>query len=132
MDLKLGDDGDLAFTSAGDIATVQGGEEVRQRIDLVLSTLRGDYAFDLDFGVSYLEDVFVKPANVSTIDALLRSAIEAVEGVKRVVAYEGAIDDATRQYGSSFTVELVSGVTVEGEATIGGVGASSSPWVALE
>lgn len=132
MDLKLDDNGDLELDGNGNLVFVTGAAETAQRIDLSLSTFEGEWSFDTTFGVDWLGSVFVKGVDVSTVNAIVRAVIESKPGVTRILSFEGAVDDATRIYGSSFTALFDDGSTIEGSLSFDDEGRLSATVLALE
>ena len=80
-DLKLDIAGDLALTSTGDLATVDGLDAVTQRLRFALQHFKGEWTLDEAFGVPWFQDVLKKNPNPVVVDAVLKQVILATPGV---------------------------------------------------
>lgn len=109
MNLAL-ENGDIAFDELGRLKTISGAAEVAQRIWVRLNTQAGEWSFDTSFGVDYLGQVFVKPARLQLIGALLRRAILDTTGVLRLRSFTIDIDLATRRLSVEFVAETTEGI----------------------
>ena len=93
-DLLLTND-DLTLID-GDLATVTESEQLSQWVVTRLRTFLGEWAFDLDLGLPYYEEVFVKSPNLSVVDAYIKAVILATPGVVDLVSYASTLDVAAR------------------------------------
>lgn len=72
MDLKYVND--LVVTN-GDLTLVDGIDETAQRIRDRLSTFKGEWFLDLDYGPDYRNDILIKNPRIPIISAILRAEI---------------------------------------------------------
>lgn len=110
LDLRLGDDHDLALDALGHVSLVGDAGRVRQQIKITLMTLLGEWFLDTGFGVPYFEDVLVKNPNRATIEAVLRARILDVPDVTRVGRLVLEVDRALRTLQVKFEAETAAGV----------------------
>lgn len=73
---------DLALDATGDLLTVDGPNETRQRILRRLLTTAGDYIWNLDYGAG-LPASLGQPTNIARIQAVVRAQIYQEAGVAR-------------------------------------------------
>jgi hypothetical protein len=103
-DIKLNATGDGFELAGGDLVLTTGGEALAQDIALSLALIRGEYFADLDAGVPYFEDFWVKNPNLAVVRADIRECIEARPGVKSVEQLELVVDKASRRADITFNV----------------------------
>lgn len=89
-------------------------EDARQQIDIVLSTFKSEWFYDLEFGVPYLDNEvdhvqLLSKVPKSVIDGELRSAIKSVELVVRIVSFTSSLENSTGEYTATTEVEVESG-----------------------
>jgi len=120
MDLALDTDGDLLLVD-GDAVLVTGVDSLRQRIEVSLSVLLGEWYLDVTAGVDWLGAVLVRTPDFVELDAIFRSRLAEVPGVDSVVALDFELDDDRRLL-VSFEVEAESGETVSATFTLDGDG----------
>jgi len=80
MDL-LFTDNDLQLVN-GDIAFADEETEIGQRIGLRLTTFRGEYFLNRNYGVPYYTQVFGKGIDIDTVKSLLTNSVLEVDGVR--------------------------------------------------
>jgi len=113
MDLALNDTyTDLAM-AGGDLITLTGRDETRQRIVVACRTGLGEWAFDINHGVSYLH----MRSDPRTTDGLIRGdivrVVSAVPGVRAVRTVDVRRDTLTRTVRVSVIVDLADGSKTE-------------------
>lgn len=65
----------------------------RQRLDITLKTFKGEWAYNINFGVPYLANdnnslQLLEKGNTELLEAHLRSAIAAVDGIEKLVSLD--------------------------------------------
>lgn len=80
-----------------------------QRLRIKLKMFINTYFMDMDFGIPYYEQVFVKGATKKLLDAIFKKAIFDTPDVSAVLSYRSQFDRANRQYLPQFTVISVDG-----------------------
>ena len=132
MDLKLDSTGDIEI-AAGEMSTVVEAEEVAQRLCMALDIRRGEWVLNLGTGLPWVTDdgtvnedtILRKAPNLQLVNATIRNVIANVEGVSRVVSYEGLLDD-NRLLTVTFEVETTTGEIIAGALSAEPEGAAGS------
>jgi len=97
VDIKLTDDGDLDIGSDFTMKLVSKKEDlVRQRVWIVLNVNRGEWEYDLTFGVPWIENKYnnlsiLGKVPQAVLDAEIKRAITTREGVKSIAAYNNKV-----------------------------------------
>jgi hypothetical protein len=96
-------DGDLGLTDTGELTIVDGDLVIVTGKDSLLSDLRarleffkGEWFRDLDEGVPFFTDVFVKKPNLPAIRTIFADMITSTPGIKELVSIALELDAATR------------------------------------
>jgi len=71
----------------GIIKRVSDAEEVSQRIKTTLLFYLGEWFLNTSIGIPWLEDIFIKPANLNNIESILKSEVLNVPGVSRITDF---------------------------------------------
>jgi hypothetical protein len=101
-DLKTDDTtGDLVFEN-GDIALVSGADAVKQAIRQELRFFAGEWFLDLDYGVPYYKDVFIKNPNPQILEGVFTDKILNTPGVLELMEFNLDYDPASRRLSCSF------------------------------
>lgn len=99
MDILLDSKGDLYVSPEGDIAL---GNSVAQKIRIRLLWFEGEWKWDVDEGLPYMSDLFIKNPDVDTFEGIVRSKIFEVDEVTDVrevlVDYDRQTRIATIKY----------------------------------
>lgn len=99
MDILLDSKGDLYVSPEGDIAL---GNSVAQKIRIRLLWFEGEWRWDVDEGLPYMSDLFIKNPDVDTFESIVRSKIfevDEVTDVKEVlIVYDCQTRIATIKY----------------------------------
>lgn len=113
---------DLAL-EGGDLSLVEGGEDIRQQVELRFSFGVGEWLLDLRQGFSFHLFLGVKPPPLDLIRELIFQALSTTPGVTKVNAIELAYDNASRALSISFASLATTEGTVEITSYIlGGIG----------
>lgn len=102
---------------------VEGRRAVAQRLRSRFLTHRGEWFLDLTFGTPYRQEIFIKPANVPAVSALIRRLILQTPGVTGLAAFAATFDHATRVLTVSFTA-----TTDEGDIVATSTPSPIAPW----
>jgi hypothetical protein len=94
-DLALADDGDLLIEE-DDLALALGEESINSDVDADLKLWKGEWFLDLDEGVDYRGEVFVKNPDLPGVRDMLRARVLACAGVAKVEAISIDLDKTTR------------------------------------
>lgn len=100
----VGDAQDLHLDREGNLAVVDGLEEVRQAVVERLQTALGEWFLDTRLGVPYRQEILERPVDVDIVSAVMDNMILGVEGVDRVSGSTARLDSATRRLVYATTV----------------------------
>lgn len=106
MDIRLSTQThDLELDSSGNIQlTTNAVQSLGQRLKIKLLFFKNTYFLDLDFGIPYYEQVFIKGTSKKLLDALFKQAIFKTPEVGSILTYRSEFDKANRKYSPVFTV----------------------------
>jgi hypothetical protein len=101
---------DLALTDAveldlvgGDLSVTTDSAQVAQHLRTRLHLYYGEWVFNPESGIKYVEEIFIKAPDLNIVDGLLKSAILDTPGVVEITNYESALDDTTRALTVNFS-----------------------------
>jgi hypothetical protein len=112
-----------AFDSEGDYAINSFISESPATIQAVATRLRlflGEWFLNLNDGVPWFQQVFVKPARLSEVDRIIRDTITETEGVEVIDEFDLNFDPNTRKLSCSFKATTIYGDEFT-EADINGI-----------
>ena len=89
---------DLHLDARGDLAVVEGIEDVRQRVHQRLRFFLGEWFLDVADGIPYREEVFTRPISAGLAAALVTDQISAVPGVTAVKSVDASLDALRRRF----------------------------------
>ena len=106
MDIKLDrTTNDLLLDNNTDIKlTDNAADSLGQRLYIKIKIFTNTYFLDMDFGIPYYDQVFVKGATKRLIDAVFKKAIFDTPTVGSVLNYRSKFDRKERTYEPQFTV----------------------------
>lgn len=112
-DLKLNTQtNDLDLLNNTDIQiTGSAIESLAQRLRIKLKMFINTYFMDMDFGIPYYEQVFIKGTTKKLLDAIFKKAIYDTPDVGSILNYRSEFDRVNRVYIPQFTV-----VSIDGQA----------------
>lgn len=93
---KLSDTNDMTY-GQGRSNFISQSSAVAQAVYTRLLLLRGEWFLDTDAGVPYLQDVTIKPANLSLAESAIKQAIIETDGVNELRTFELVFDPTTRR-----------------------------------
>ena len=109
------------IVSSGQFKLVEEGAEVVQHVRTRLQFYMEEWFLNLDSGVPYFQQIFVKPANLSNIESIFKSEILNTSGVLKLteftMSYEGG---SSRKLTVTFSAETTYGTINNDEVTING------------
>ena len=71
-------------------------EQIRQSVKIRLMTRRGEWQFDLDQGLPYVEAMLVKNPDLALLESIVRAEVLLVPGVISVARASVELDATTR------------------------------------
>jgi len=99
------------------IVPVDGAERVAQAVGIRLRTWLGEWFLDTTHGVPYLENILIKSARPEIVEAILRSQILQVKGVKSIKSFTLNLDQRSRKASITFSAESNEGL-ISGSLTL--------------
>jgi len=118
VDIKLNNTThDLELDSSGNITLTETvPQALGQRLKIKLLLFKNTYFLDMNFGIPYYEQVFVKGATKKLLDAIFKQAIFKTPNVGAIISYKSEFDRPNRKYSPVFSVISKDGqqVTVRG------------------
>lgn len=113
--LLLTADGDID-TSGHGLTLVDGGRRVAQQVQTALRVFLGEWDFDLDQGIPWLQRILArKDVNLTDVENILREKILAVADVKSITAWAMTWDTQARKLTINAKLDTAFGpVGVEG------------------
>lgn len=85
---------------------------VGQRIKIAVLKKRGEWFRDIQIGVPYYQEFFLRKNNKPFIDQFFINYISDIEDVKKVISYSSEIDIPNRILTVTFSVETYEGQIV--------------------
>lgn len=99
--------------STHDLVLVDGAAQlvasVEQKIKIRLLFIRGEWFLDIEAGIPYIDQVFVKQPNIDLLRALYRTEIIETPGVLAVREMRVTFISSTRRLSISFTADSDAG-----------------------
>ena len=108
---KLSPTGDYLFGYPSDEFYVNNAAAVAQIISTRLKLLQGEWLLDTSQGTPYSTQILGKHSQASA-DAALREVILDTPGVVSISNFNSSVDNITRKYGMSCTVQTQYGETL--------------------
>lgn len=85
---------------------------LKQRLKIKLLTFKGEWFLNTNYGTPYFQQIFGKRRSKSSVDIIFRELIQDDNDVLSIVRFDSSLS-AKRTYSLSFTVESVTGETIE-------------------
>lgn len=103
------EDGQLQLIGKGDSLVEAVATDIRSACQM----FKGEWFVDLDEGVPYFEQIFVKAPNLNAIKAIYRQIILTRNHVSSLPTLDLSLDKATREASLTFVAVLTTGDTVD-------------------
>lgn len=103
MDILLNDQGDIDLGTNFTMSLVKTKEQItKQKIKIALNTNRGEWAFNINFGVPWLRNEYNNISILTKVpkgifDSAIKDAILTREGVVEILEYKSVVDKVTRK-----------------------------------
>jgi hypothetical protein len=91
---------------------------VAQAVRSRLFLLRGEWFLDVDAGIPYLQEIAVKPSNLSLAESYIKQEIIDTDGVQELTSFDMNFDPNTRTLNMAITVTTIYGTTENIEARV--------------
>lgn len=108
------DFGDAVFINGPltqDGVTTERKDTVAQRLRIRLSTFRGEWIFDTNYGVPYWQEILGKKVSKSKIDQIFQEQILLESGVREITSFTSTF--VNRAYSATFRVRVNTGEETE-------------------
>jgi len=110
-------DNDDLVIEQGDLVLIQDLPYAGQRMRIRLDFQQGEWFLNLDDGIPYRQDIFVRNPNLSIISAILRDRIISMPEINRLQTFELTFDNVTELLRLSFlAISIYGPVQAEAEA----------------
>ena len=103
MDILLNDQGDIDLGTNFTMSLVKTKEQLtKQKIKIALNTNRGEWAFNINFGVPWLRNEYNNISILTKVpkgifDSAIKDAILTRDGVVEILEYKSVVDKVTRK-----------------------------------
>lgn len=110
--------GDIDLTNNVMRLTRNKEESARQQISITLQSYKGEWLFNIDFGISWLANdnnplqLLGAGNNKGLIDTLIKEAILSRENVIEILTYSSSLDNNSRAMNVSFSAKTDSGEVI--------------------
>lgn len=108
MDIKLNEDGDIAFSNGDATVTSVGAEDLAQRLLIRLRTFQGEWFMDNTLGVDWWNRVFGKNRSKVAVDAIIQTEIMKEPDVVQITSFKSQISP-DKAYSCDFSVRTYAG-----------------------
>lgn len=100
--------GDLSI-SGGRFLTINGADEVAQRVRLALHHVQGEYFLNTPAGIPWDTEILGQKYDGARISAILRRAILQTPGVLRIRSFAVTFDNTAREFTVTSQIEVQAG-----------------------
>lgn len=107
--IKMTQDNGWAI-EGGNLAFVEGQEEIAQIVKLRLQSFFGEWFLDTTRGVPYFTTIYEKKVDPSTIDNTFIGVITSTPGIISLIEYDSILDTRLRTLTITFKARTVNGV----------------------
>ena len=84
-------------------------DEIIQKLKVLLLFFKGEWEYNLNYGIPYFQEIFIKGVDLEQIDDTYRTAISNESGVRDLISYSSSFNSATRQLTVNAKVLVESG-----------------------
>lgn len=71
-------------------------EEIVQRLKVKLLFFKEEWIFNLNYGIPYFQEIFIKGVDLEDIDEIFRTQITNEDGVRDLISYSSSFNSTTR------------------------------------
>ena len=103
--LLLNEQGDLEFDGSNNLRMVEGKDEIKQSIRLLLGTAQGEWFLNTEHGIDWHEILGQKQPNLMEIRAIIIEGLEQEPRIDEVEEVNVELDDRTLKVKIYMTVE---------------------------
>lgn len=109
MILETDNNQDL-FVRDGDLATVEGIDEIKQLVGDTLRSFEGDWFLDLELGMPYFQTIFKKATSIADIESVYLDAISSIDGILDITKFDLDYASGERTLNVTFTAVTSDGI----------------------
>lgn len=108
-DLAITDDGDIAIKDY-DFYLVTGIKAIRQQLLIRFNFFLAEWFLDIDFGIPYYQDIFVKSPNWIAVNSIFKNTILTTPNVISLKTYNLSFDASIRKLSLKFQALTTEGI----------------------
>lgn len=108
IDLALDKTGDLLIEDY-DLKLIDGIDQVIQNVSIRLRFFLGEWFLDIESGIPYYQDFFIKAPNQIRIESLIKEEILDTDGINEITAFEAEFDSSLREFSVNFSAQADEG-----------------------
>lgn len=71
--------------------------EITQRLKIKLLFFKGEWIHNINYGIDYYGQIFIKGIDLEDIDDIFRTQIANEDGVKDLISYSSSFNSSTRE-----------------------------------
>lgn len=105
--------------SNGSFETVDGTDELEQRLRVGFKNITNDWFRNLDDGIPLFESVLLKNPDLATISSIFKNYILSDPEIDRLLQFELILENSTRKLNLTFEALSTFGTTVAIDTEIG-------------
>jgi len=103
----------------GQFKTVSDGAEVAQHVRCRLLFYKNEWFLNLNAGVPYFEEIFIKPVDLANVESIFKATILQTDGVARLLTFSmDYVGASTRKLTISFSAETIYNEIINEDVTI--------------
>jgi hypothetical protein len=109
VDLKLTKDTHDIYLSSGDLAIVDGEDELVQRVKIKLLFFFGEWFLDTSLGIKYYESILKKNPDLNLVDSIIKASILDEPEMIDFIEYSSDFDISKREFSVNFIANTTYG-----------------------
>ena len=112
MDIKLDlSTGDAVFENGATPIVADTGDNVAQRLYIMLRTFAGEWYLNTEHGIPYFQKILGKKTTKEAINLIFQQKILEEEGVQEIIEFSSSLDSG-RTYSMRFKVRAADSVVI--------------------
>lgn len=105
---------DLVFDGEEFLLTKTTDETLAQRLRIKLKTFLGEWAFNIEAGVPWFQEILGKKGSKSKADSIIRQQVLDTPGVDEILDFQSVLNTSSREYAiTSLVIKDADGGSVE-------------------
>jgi|SRR5690606_25482948 len=102
IDISLDNEGDLLLDDY-DLKLIDNVDQIAQNLYIRLKFFLGEWFLDINQGIPFYEDIFIKSPNQIAVENIIQDEIIQTQGITEITRFESSFDSINRQYRINFT-----------------------------